>query len=1123
MRTKKLFLKLFLTAFFMSMFLPKDALAAVSGQTELNIEKGNIYIGDKIGYYTDDLADVTSDSVTSEVASNSRGYTISGTVSGKKTITIDVSGALNLSFQNLDLNSNCQIHIKRGDVTLALYDKPTYLTSTERDTIVLDNGSSLTIQGSGSLSVTSNTYAIKGNTNLPKFSVQSGLVTLNRGTQHPLTSDLNVQVSGGTLSCLSGGNNTELGSNEIVITGGVVNAVGVAKIDYEAETITNIPDGAGVSVGTLGNFTNEVKSGTLKIKESWYSETVLINRQKLTIKSRTKKSSGAKWVRDETYLQEKDGSLTNINSSTMRYIRTDQKVKSMAELAKLVGEDRLTEKWQNFSSAPTPEDLEPGYYYIQVKGDNSSQTFASDPTSSELQIKAGKRLEIEPLTLNGDFGYVPDDVSENLSIKNYGSDDLTITSIKWSNNPDNIFALPSLPPEPISGRKPPSNASVYNAIKITPKANLSANNDGYKANLTISYTINGANAGSVSADITFKVSKAKQSSPNGLTVTDTTYNSATLSVTPNPDNPNKEEGMGIEYSYSEDGTWDNKAATDKPTITGLKPGTPYTFLARYKETANYGASDFVEATGTTEAAAEVDYEYQKLKFAYREREYTVAVGDGKPQAYPAGTEKIDIPDEWCGKTITVTDVKKNASQTIALPAIGKAPTPKAVDEQVIGDNGQITNVSDKMQYRKKITKNGWEKTWSECRGKTVENVEPGDYQVRYKATTSAFASAIATITVHKGPSIDVQLAGNDFDKIPYGTSVSGKIVIQNRDTVPVTLEGITLSAQDFVITEGDKSLAPNAYVEWSIQPKEKLDVGTYESEIIVSYDDGQVLPDDPAPDDNEGEDENNSGDENKNPDDTEDTKPDIDNNNPEQQSIDAKAVGESQEITASDASNIRTHSVDVKATIVKAPQPEVPPVPAEKSKTATSITLESIPDNATTGAKVQYSRDGGRTWQDSPTFTGLSPNREYTFVARYGETDNYEPSEPCEGEVAISTLESKGSNEDDTNNNGVTSKDNNSGTNGNGSGSNSATNGNGTNGTGSGNNSGTNGNGTNGNGSGSNSGTNNNGTNGSSSNGVLSSAKTGDLNNIQLWAALMIGSYLSCAIIIKNRLKKSNS
>ena len=55
--------------------------------------------------------------------------------------------------------------------------------------------------------------------------------------------------------------------------------------------------------------------------------------------------------------------------------------------------------------------------------------------------------------------------------------------------------------------------------------------------------------------------------------------------------------------------------------------------------------------------------------------------------------------------------------------------------------------------------------------------------------------------------------------------------------------------------------------------------------------------------------------------------------------------------------------------------------PKMESNTATSITLVTV-----TGA--EYSIDGGKTWQDSPVFEGLTPDTAYTFVQRYKETQD---------------------------------------------------------------------------------------------------------------------------------------
>ena len=103
-------------------------------------------------------------------------------------------------------------------------------------------------------------------------------------------------------------------------------------------------------------------------------------------------------------------------------------------------------------------------------------------------------------------------------------------------------------------------------------------------------------------------------------------------------------------------------------------------------------------------------------------------------------------------------------------------------------------------------------------------------------------------------------------------------------------------------------------------------------------------------------------------------------------------------VAASD--NYTADSATKDFTITKASQ-TAPSAPTVKSKTWNSVTLEAIPDNAN-GAAAQYSVDGGTTWQDSPEFTGLSASTEYSFVARYRETDNYFAS-PVSDPVAVTT------------------------------------------------------------------------------------------------------------------------
>lgn len=80
----------------------------------------------------------------------------------------------------------------------------------------------------------------------------------------------------------------------------------------------------------------------------------------------------------------------------------------------------------------------------------------------------------------------------------------------------------------------------------------------------------------------------------------------------------------------------------------------------------------------------------------------------------------------------------------------------------------------------------------------------------------------------------------------------------------------------------------------------------------------------------------------------------------------------------------------VTLTITKLPQ-TAPPAPVVASKTDTSVTLVTI-----TGAEY---RVGSGAWQTSPTFTGLSPNTDYTFYARMAETETHEASPASTGSV----------------------------------------------------------------------------------------------------------------------------
>ena len=82
---------------------------------------------------------------------------------------------------------------------------------------------------------------------------------------------------------------------------------------------------------------------------------------------------------------------------------------------------------------------------------------------------------------------------------------------------------------------------------------------------------------------------------------------------------------------------------------------------------------------------------------------------------------------------------------------------------------------------------------------------------------------------------------------------------------------------------------------------------------------------------------------------------------------------------------------------------QIPPLPPmEEAKTGNSITLVTIPVNSN-GARVQYSMNGGVSWQYSPIFTGLTPNTSYSFVARYDAVGNKKASESSKAQTITTT------------------------------------------------------------------------------------------------------------------------
>ena len=1132
MKMKRTLFKLFLMACFLAACWSKDAKAA-NGQPELDVRNGDIYIGmitetidgnpvtrEVVGYGT------AADNVTGGITANhDKGYTIKGLTTNTQgtTITIDVSNTpdkpLNLTFDGLDMTNGGYIHIIKGAVKVSLIGDSIISNinnTSKKSAIQLDNNARLIISSTnnrGSLAISGSPNAIYG-TNNNDLDINSGTVTLSGTT--PFNAGT-ILVTGGTLNCYDlNRNKTKFGSQALIQTGGTVIADGLITINYKDHQLEGFEGSnyeAHFSDGTVDKNLS-ISSGNLSIKEDWYGQMItFVGSQRLGIKIDDRKAGPTVKGNAESHANANDGSIEGFND-TMEYqgpFDTDSTSNIQDDAASW-----LTTGFDDLRN------LKHGFYFVRTRSTNSA--FASKPTL--VEIKKGKQLDITMPEFTATYGYAPIS-SQPLKIHNYETAQISIDEIRLSNDK---FELNVTPGSPLTGNPnaiiPPDGNST--TITIKPKDGLDAGS--HTATVTISYIDPDDSTGKtkvpIPIDVTFTVEKANQDPPTDteLKVEKFTHNSATLIPLSGTD-----EGKTIEYGYTDDDGKEGKWQTGTK-ITGLSPSTSYVFHARYAGDANHNPSDSVSSSKiTTDPAAYIDYKEGELVLPAN-RKYTVTINDKKTEYTSDGYGRIKLDTSQFDKKtqIKILDQSNDGEQTLTVNPPAKTPTtPKATDETISGaKDGSISGVSTAMEYRIKTGKNTWT-TWDSFSGRTLEDQAPGTYEVRVAATDSAFASKAVTLIIGKGRMLDVTIT--EFDEMKYGTDpVSRAITIENLDKDnPVNIQGVTVASNAFTITDGDKTIeAQKTSDTWKVQPKAKLNVDTYTAELTVTYNDiVEEEPDDNPDDETQepgGDTPTTPDDETKEPGGDTPTTPDDETKEPggdtpttpddeTQNSGDSKSKVSAQadENAEEVKTESRTVTVPVEVTVVKADQ-DAPPVPAEKSKTATSITLETIANNPVSGAKAQYSKDGGRTWQDSPTFTGLSANKDYTFVARYAETENYNASDISNGEVTITTSEK---NDDDSKSDGVkpqtTDKNNSNGTNGNGT--------NGTNGNGS------NTNGTNGSGTGTNNGSGTNGSDGSSSNGVLSSAKTGDLNNIQLWVALMIGSYLSCAIIIKNRLKKSNS
>ena len=303
-----------------------------------------------------------------------------------------------------------------------------------------------------------------------------------------------------------------------------------------------------------------------------------------------------------------------------------------------------------------------------------------------------------------------------------------------------------------------------------------------------------------------------------------------------------------------------------------------------------------------------------------------------------GTDKAATAFGWNGteevrvqfRTRATADKYASESVTVTIPKRPETPAPTGENETFEGeDDGKLTGLTAGTVYEISSNNGDWQEKTADAEG-NIAGLAPGDYKVRLKAIADTnFASLAADVTIARGA------------ERTYTLNIAAP------DFDDVTHGYIQPAAKAITISSSGNSDATIAKVEAD------------SSDFIIGGSGAQVAA----------------------------------GGSISTWTVQPKAGLSKGTYTATITvtyDNNATAAANVSFTVNGVSQ-EAPASPELDKKTYNSVTLKAVADNAN-GAKAQYSMDGGTTWQDSSTFTGLSASKEYHFVVRYGETDHYAAS-----------------------------------------------------------------------------------------------------------------------------------
>lgn len=326
----------------------------------------------------------------------------------------------------------------------------------------------------------------------------------------------------------------------------------------------------------------------------------------------------------------------------------------------------------------------------------------------------------------------------------------------------------------------------------------------------------------------------------------------------------------------------------------------------------------------------IDYTAETLRFDAAGLEVNTKQ-DFQGQAVQAGDSVAD----YIGQSLYIRKKADGSSSAgaaveIALPARPQAPAPQGENTSADGQNdGKITQVTADMEY--KNSSGGTPNNWTDCAGDEVSDLPAGTYLVRTKATGKSFAGETATVTVGVGvvPAATLHVTAPSFSSISYGDAQPAAQAITIENT-----GDSDVSITSVTVSGSDFIIGGSGD---TVAQGGKLESWTVQPAAGLS----------------------------------------------------AGSHRATIMVTTDSGASV---GAEVSLYVNAVWQGPPAQAPRAVSVSYSSVELEPVEANSN-GAKAQYSKDNGATWQDSPSFTGLSENTSYYFVIRYAASGNYGASD----------------------------------------------------------------------------------------------------------------------------------